>query len=109
LVVVCLFLANDIAWALPDGYSKSLQTSSSTLAAELRTKPFFDEHLPGFRNQWELLSVIGRLKKMFDAGPVRSSHIVSLNDELKNKLRGEAVEIGENIEFDKLPSSGIRN
>jgi len=102
LTLACLMLANDIAWSDPSGPTRYPQ--SATLAAESRLKPFFEKHDLEFKNLATVISATIKLRNLFRAGEVRESHIVRLNSELREKLRGDAIEIGTAIETGKLAS-----
>ena len=91
LVMTCLILINDIAWADPSLSAKPSQ--NATLAAESRFKPFFEKHGLEFQNLNTVISTAVKLRNLFRAGEVRESHIVTLNDELRKKLRDDSIEI----------------
>ena len=98
--MVCLFLVNDIAWADP---SRLLNPSqSATLAPQSRFKPFFEKHGLEFQNLVAVSEAAGKLRNLVRAGEVRESHIVRLNDELRKRLNGEAVEIDRAIKTGSL-------
>ena len=74
--VLCLFLVNDIAWANPQDHNSSEQT---TLAAELRLKPFFEANKLGFQNIFSFYYVSSELRKFVTTRDIRDSEIVRLN------------------------------
>jgi len=102
IIVVCLFLVNDIVWANPSRLSDSSQ--NATLAPELRLNPFFDKHLPNFQDRMALIYATGELRNLVRSGEVREGHIVRLNNELRERLQSEAVEIDGVVKAGSLTS-----
>ena len=100
LVLVCLFVINDIAWAQnSSGYSSS--SSSSTLATQSRLKPFFEKYGLDFQNIATVSYVAGELRKMVVSSDIREGNIVRLNNRYFPK--GE-IEIDSKIETGSLTS-----
>ncbi|MCX5678373.1 MAG: ARMT1-like domain-containing protein [Candidatus Omnitrophica bacterium] len=81
LFVACLFLANDISWAVPSSYSNYLETTT-TLAVESRLKPFFEKHGLDFQNMFSVYCVTAELRNLIMKREVRDSDIVRLNRNL---------------------------
>jgi len=75
IVLVCLFIVNDIAWTRPANQSFSI----STLAVQSRLNPFFEKYGLNFRKIVTVSYVASELRKMAMAGDIRESHIVRLN------------------------------
>jgi len=102
-ILVCLFSVNDLSWAAPS-YNPSAQT---TLAAQLRTKPFFDKWGIDFRGGWAASCAAVELRNLFVKGDlflgneVRGGQIARLNN--KDYLKGN-IEISTNIEKGSLSS-----
>jgi len=94
LILVCLFLVNDLSWAAPS-YNSSFQT---TLAPELRLKPFFEKHGLDFKNIFSVYLVAAELRNLATAKEVRDSRIVKLNRIFQN---GE-IEIEKDVGKDKF-------
>jgi predicted phosphodiesterase len=95
IILVCLFVSHDIAWAGP--------LNSSTLSPESRLSPVTNKQLTDFNERTALIFVIGELRGIIRKGDVRESHIRRLNIELKDKLRGQ-VELADTVKTGTLPS-----
>jgi radical SAM superfamily enzyme YgiQ (UPF0313 family) len=126
LAVVCLFLVNDIAWAtdviarpaklssslrgseatearLPRRLSPAVGQAVSTLAPQLRLKPFSANHGLTFDNVYKAALIARKMRDDAVDGKIRESHIIGFNGEFK---RGE-VFIHPKIDRGTLPS-GIK-
>ncbi|MFA5143847.1 MAG: hypothetical protein WC522_06760 [Candidatus Omnitrophota bacterium] len=96
---MCTFLVNDLAWAQPSsGYTSS---NTTTLAAQLRSKPFFDKWGMDFRTGFTASYAAVELRNLFIAGDVREGQIARLN---KTCFPAGEVEIGASIEKGSLTS-----
>ncbi len=93
-LLVCLFLVNDLSWAAPS-YTTPQQT---TLAPELRLKPFFEKHGLDFKNIFSVYLVSAELRNLAMAKEVRDSQIVKLNRLFAN----EEIEIEKDTGKDKF-------
>ena len=98
LVLVCAFLASDISWAAPSDYNHPQQ---STLAPELRLKPFSIKHGLDFNNVFAASYMAAELRKLFLAGTARPGQIISLN---KRRFPNGEVEINPDMEEGTLSS-----
>lgn len=85
-VLACLFLLNDFSWALP---ASNQAVQKSTLAPELRLKPFYDRHKMDFNSAYSLYSAALNLKKIIDKGEVRDVDV----ERLRRKLGARTIEL----------------
>ncbi len=101
LAVACLFIINDIVWA----QDFSVSSSKSTLAPQLRLKPFFDKY--GIRDGFSMNYAVAELRNLFTSGGlfigenVREGNIKRLN--IRHFPKGK-IEIGTNLEKGSLSS-----
>ncbi len=93
-LLVCLFLVNNVAWADT--------SSTSTLAAESRLKPFLEKHGLDFQNAATVMLAAGQLRDMIATGEARQGNIMRLN----KLFIGGDIEIGKDIKQDNLKCSG---
>ncbi|MFH0764696.1 MAG: histidine decarboxylase [Candidatus Omnitrophota bacterium] len=102
IALLWAFPVNDITWA--DSFRLLNPSQNATLAPELRLKPFLDKHLSNFQDRTTLMYAIGELRNLVRAGEVREGHVARLNNELRKRLQGEAVEIDRTVENGSLTS-----
>jgi len=85
VVAVCLFIVNQACWGDTCSSAVALVRDTSTLAPELRFKPFSEKHGLAFENVAKMYLAAGRIKNLIDADvEIRASHIVKLNRLFKN-------------------------
>ena len=65
IVIVCLFLVNDIIWADPKSF---VSARSDTLAVESRFKPFSEKHGLNFQNTVKVALIATKLKGFVASG-----------------------------------------
>lgn len=92
VVVVCLFLVNDLAFA----------AQSSTLAPELRLKPFIAKHLGEFKDVVAISEIACGLRNLIRERKVREGDVARLN----NKLQKHEVSIEDFIDNGGVLPSG---
>jgi len=98
IAIVCAFLVNDIAYAQP---SYTTPSTTATLAAQLRTKPFFERWGRDFNTGFAATYAAVELRNLFMTGNIREGQIVALTK--KSFPKGE-VEINPNLETGSLKS-----
>ena len=100
IALVCLFLVNDLSWAIPQSYNAPAQ---ATLAIQSRFKPFFEKHELGFQNMTAVIYASGRLKELLIDKHVLDD--ITLNREIirLNRLFPDgSVKIREGIQDGRL-------
>jgi signal transduction histidine kinase/radical SAM superfamily enzyme YgiQ (UPF0313 family) len=90
-LLVCLFLLNDISWAIPQGYSSPEQATLAIESQFNRITPFFKANELNFEDRADFLYAAVKLKKLF---------IDEKFDEFKiqrtiNKLNAQLSSIGK--------------
>lgn len=76
--LLCLFLANGIAWTGPSSFSDN-PPSAYTLAAASRLSPFFEKNGLDFRTMATVIYAAAALKDLTLSGSLRENHVVNLN------------------------------
>lgn len=98
LAMVCLFLINDIAWAQPADYFTS---KNSTLAPELRFKPFSKVHGLDFRNTLTAAYTAREIRDQAVDGNFREGPVIAFN---KKRFPNGEIKIHQKIETGSLRS-----
>lgn len=99
MVVVCLFLVNDIMYAQPD-------LAKSTLSPQSRLKPFFEKHGLELQNIATIIMAASELKGLVIDKKVREGAIYTKIEALNKLFQNGEVEIEKKILSDVFKCSG---
>jgi anaerobic magnesium-protoporphyrin IX monomethyl ester cyclase len=103
LVLVCLFIINNSAWAqISDSYS----SSNATLAAQSRLKPLFEKYGLGFQYIATVMMAASEIKNLLVTKKAREGALYTEIGSLNSLFHDSAVEIEKQIKTNRFKCSG---